>query len=66
MAKINSLPIKLAAPAQRALAAAGIKSLADFSKFSEQEIANLHGIGKNALISIREALRANGIAFAEK
>jgi hypothetical protein len=62
----NKLPIKLAAPAQRALTGAGIKSLNDFSKFSEQEIANLHGIGKNALISIKEALTVNGIAFAEK
>jgi hypothetical protein len=62
----SQLPIKLAAPAQRALAGAGIKSLTDFSKFSEQEIANLHGIGKNALTSIKQALVANGIAFAEK
>lgn len=62
----NSISIKLAAPAQRALAAAGIKSLADFSKFSEQDVANLHGIGKNALKTIKEALTADGIAFADK
>ena len=62
----KQISIKLAAPAQRALSSAGIRSLTDFSKFTEQEIATLHGIGKNALTSIKEALVDNGIAFAEK
>ena len=66
MPKLKQLPIKLAAPAQRALAGAGIKSLDDFSKFSEQEIANLHGIGKNALADIKNAMAENGISFAKK
>ena len=66
MPKLKQLPIQLAAPAQRALAGAGIKSLDDISKFSEQEIANLHGIGKNALAAIKEVMAENGISFAKK
>lgn len=63
---VELLTTKLAAPAQRALASAGIKSLRDFSKFSEEEIANLHGIGKNAMKTIKAALATKGITFKEK
>ncbi|WP_337043129.1 hypothetical protein [Emticicia sp. 17c] len=61
----TQLPLKLARPAQRALAGAGITSLADFSGFSEQQIAQLHGIGKNALAAIKTALAENGLGFAQ-
>ena len=61
----SDLP-KLAAPAQRALAAAGIRSLADLTKFSEAEICQLHGIGPNALASLKQALKAKGSSFARK
>ncbi len=44
----SDLP-KLSAPAQRALAGAGIQNLRQLSKFSESEIKKLHGIGPNAL-----------------
>ena len=57
---------KLAAPAQRALAGAGIQNLKDLAKFSEVEIKDLHGIGPNALKALREAMKANGISFAKK
>lgn len=59
----NNLPEKLAKPAQRALASAGIKSLSDLSKFTEQEVADLHGIGKNALVVIKEAMKKKDVAF---
>lgn len=59
----NNLPEKLAKPAQRALASAGIKTLSDLSKFTEQEVADLHGIGKNALVVIKEAMKKKGAAF---
>jgi len=52
MEKNTELPIKLASPARRAIKNAGITSLKQLSTFSEQEIADLHGIGKNALQSI--------------
>jgi hypothetical protein len=61
----NDLP-KLAAPAQRALAGAGIQNLKDLTKFSESQIKALHGIGPNALKELRRAMKANGFPFAKK
>lgn len=57
---------KLAAPAQRALAGAGIQNLRQLSKFTEQEIKELHGIGPNALQELRRALKANDLSFKQK
>jgi len=57
---------KLAAPAQRALADAGIQSLKQLSSFSESEIRGLHGIGPNALRELRRALKTNGLRFAQR
>jgi hypothetical protein len=54
----------LAKPARRALAAAGITRLQHFSKFTEGEIAALHGMGPNALDKIRRALREAALGFA--
>jgi len=59
----NALP-KLAAPARRALANAGIHSLAQLAKFSEADVKQLHGIGPNALEALRRALAEQGLAFA--
>ncbi|MCC6724386.1 MAG: hypothetical protein IT258_07735 [Saprospiraceae bacterium] len=56
---------KLAAPAKRALANAGIGPLSDFSKFTENEVADMHGIGPNALEKIKAAMAANGISFSK-
>jgi DNA-directed RNA polymerase alpha subunit len=55
--------IKLAAPALRALANAGISKLKELSRYSEKEIAELHGIGNNALMKIKEALNKKDISF---
>jgi len=56
-------PVKLAAPAYRALVNAGINSLLQLSAHSEKEIAGLHGIGKNALGTLKTALKENGLSF---
>lgn len=61
----SDLPLKLAAPAQRALAAAGIQRLEQLTKLSEAEVKQLHGIGPNALAQLRRALGAKGLAFAD-
>jgi hypothetical protein len=57
---------RLAAPAQRALAAAGIRRLEQLVKFTEAEIKQLHGIGPNALAQLRRALDARGLSFADQ
>jgi DNA-directed RNA polymerase alpha subunit len=59
----SDLP-KLARPAQRALAEAGIQRLKQLTRFSEHEIKRLHGIGPNALKQLRQALSAKGLSFA--
>jgi len=60
----SNLPIELAAPARRALDAAGIYRLEQLTKVREAEIAQLHGIGPNALKQLRRALAANGLSFS--
>lgn len=62
----NELPEKLGAPAERALANAGIKNLKQLTKFTEEEIKQLHGVGPNALGKLRQALADQGLLFKEK
>ena len=62
----SDLPIKLARPAQRALAAADIQRLEQLTKFSEAEVKQWHGIGPNALDQLRSALSAAGLSFADR
>jgi len=62
----SDLPAKIGAPAERALAQAGIKKLKDLTKFSEREIKDLHGIGPHALGKLRQALAEQGLSFAAK
>ena len=64
--KENDLPEKLGAPAERALAGAGIKNLKYLTKFSEAEIRQLHGVGPNAIGKLRQALADKGLAFAKE
>ena len=59
----SDLP-KLAAPAQRALAGAGIQHLAQLTRFTEHEIKQLHGIGPTALNELRRVLMTKGLTFA--
>jgi hypothetical protein len=47
-------------PALRALNTAGIRSLADLAKWSEREVAALHGMGPKALGVLKAALKARG------
>jgi len=58
----NNLP-KLAQPALRALAGAGITHLEQLTGYSAAEIRQWHGIGPKALKMLREALAARGLSF---
>lgn len=53
----------LAAPAQRALEQAKIKTLKQLSEYTVAEIAALHGIGRTALHLLEEKLLENGLSF---
>jgi len=58
----SDLP-KLASPAQRALAGAGIIHLAQLTRISEAELSQLHGVGPNAIRTLRFALQEKGLSF---
>lgn len=61
----DDLPAKLAKPAQRALAQAGISRLGQLAEMTETELAELHGMGPKALGQLRDALAAIGKSFAK-
>jgi predicted RecB family nuclease len=54
---------ELAAPARRALEAAGITTLAQLAKRTEGEIGELHGMGPGAMIKLRASLRKAGLQW---
>ncbi|MNO98560.1 hypothetical protein D3C76_903080 [compost metagenome] len=64
--QVNELPIGLAKPAQRALANHGITNLEEVTKYSENELKQLHGIGPNAVKQLRNALELRGLSFSVK
>ena len=61
----SNLP-KLASPAQRALAGAGISRLEQLADLSEADLMRLHGVGPNAINQLRHALADKGLLFAVK
>ena len=63
-ARKSDLPPGLAAPAMRALSAAGVSRLAQLAKLTEADLARMHGIGPSALRQLRAAMAARGLEFA--
>jgi predicted RecB family nuclease len=53
----------LAAPARRALENNGITTLQQLSRFTENEILALHGMGKSSIPKLQGALSAQGLKF---
>ncbi len=58
------LPSGLGAPADRALAAAGITSVEDVAAWREPVLSGLHGVGPRAVAGLRIALARAGLDFA--
>jgi predicted flap endonuclease-1-like 5' DNA nuclease len=56
-------PRGVGAPAQRALAGAGITRLEQLAKWREADLIELHGMGPKALTILRDALHVKGIDF---
>ncbi len=63
-APASDLP-KLAAPAKRALASAGLTSLVLLSRATEADVMELHGMGRNAMAILKAAMKAKGLSFAK-
>lgn len=53
----------LSKPAQRALINHKILTLKRLSRFTEEEISDLHGIGPSSLPKLRKLLEENDLAF---
>jgi len=56
----------LGAPARRALEREGITSLTKLSRYSEQEVLHLHGMGPSTIPKLKKALRENGLTFKKQ
>lgn len=59
----NDFPGNLSAPAQRALAGAGIKTVKQLAKHTEAEILALHGVGPSSIPKLKAALAEAGLSF---
>ncbi|MTB87876.1 hypothetical protein H9L21_03950 [Aeromicrobium senzhongii] len=57
------LPRGIGRPATRALAAAGITSLAQVAQCTADEIGALHGVGPRAVRVLGEALAERGLGY---
>ena len=57
---------KLAAPARRALAGAGVTNLSKLSQMTEADDMALHGMGPNAVASLKTAMKASKLSFAKR
>jgi uncharacterized protein YdhG (YjbR/CyaY superfamily) len=64
--KSLDLPGKIGKPAERALANAKITNLKQLSNWSENDVAELHGIGPKALGILHVALKNNKLSFSKK
>lgn len=58
-----AFPPGLSGPALRALANAGITSMAQLAKWSEADVAALHGMGPSGIRALALALATEGRAF---
>jgi hypothetical protein len=61
----DAFPPGLGGPALRALAHAGIRSVADLARWTECDLGQLHGMGPKGVVTLREALSAAGMRFRE-
>jgi hypothetical protein len=55
----------MSGPALRALDRAGVRSMADLTRWRVAELAALHGMGPKAFAALGEALAASGQRFRE-
>ncbi len=63
MAEGTDLPSSLGKPALRALEGAGYTKLEQFTKITESEVKELHGMGPKALSALKASLKAKGLSF---
>lgn len=59
----SAFPAGLSGPALRALAHAGIRSLAQLAQHSKKDVAGLHGMGPKGVRVLEQALATQGRHF---
>ena len=62
--QIGDLP-RIGRPANSALLAAGVSTLAEVAKIGRRNLLAMHGIGPKAVRILSESLAEQGIEFAE-
>ncbi|WP_117590357.1 helix-hairpin-helix domain-containing protein [Chryseobacterium taiwanense] len=55
----------IAMPARRALGKEKIDSLEKLSDYSEKEIMQMHGFGKNTMEKLKNYMKENNVSFKE-
>ena len=58
-----AFPPGVSGPALRALSAAGVRSLDDLTRWTERDLAALHGMGPTVLGALQAALHERGLRF---
>lgn len=58
-----SFPAGMSGPALRALSVAGIRSMDDLTRWTEADLAALHGMGPKGIRVLRDALADTGRGF---
>lgn len=61
--ELKALLEKLANPARRAILPLKLKRIQDFSKYSKEEISELHGIGPSAIALIEKEMKSWKVSF---
>ena len=59
-----AFPAGLSGPALRALATAGIRSLRGLTRWTERDVARLHGMGPKGIRILKQALTTEGLQFS--
>lgn len=54
------------APARRALQNAGIESVEQLARWTENDLLKLHGIGPTTIPKLKDALKKKGYSFAKR
>ena len=60
-----AFPRGMSGPSLRALHGAGVRSMSDLARWTESDLAALHGMGPKALGILRTALEASGRSFRQ-
>lgn len=58
--------LKLSRPAHRALAAAGIVTFADLTRWTRSAVAALHGVGPKSFVELDPAMAQRGLTYADR